>query len=184
MRLSLQEVSWDDEFKEIVHCERTAYETPYNGVFTLFCPVIGNHESARAEALEEAENRQRQWHKSDPTSHWIKVVDEDNGDKVAGAALWHIYEASPYAKPPEHEMTCYWWPEGPKRAMADQAMGQMVGPRIERMNKPHLRTLKCFVRLFQRLLVGCLISYLSLRYYLSWNSRLPPRQMRRYNLLI
>ena len=56
-----------------------------------------------------------------------------------GAALWHIYEESPYAKPPEHEMTCYWWPEGPKRKMADQAMGQMMGPRVERMNKPHLR---------------------------------------------
>ena len=79
-----------------------------------------------------------QWHKNDPTSHWIKVVDDDNQSKVVGAALWHFYEESPHAKPPEHEMTCYWWPEGPKRIMADEIMGQMNGPRVERMNKPHL----------------------------------------------
>ena len=74
----------------------------------------------------------------DPSSHWIKVVDDENDKKVVGAALWHVYEESPFAKPPEHEMTCYWWPEGPKRVMADQVMGQMMGPRVARMNKPHL----------------------------------------------
>ena len=74
----------------------------------------------------------------DPSSHWIKVVDDENEKKVVAAALWHVYEESPFVKPPEHEMTCYWWPEGPKRVMADQVMGQMMGPRIERMNKPHL----------------------------------------------
>ena len=140
MHLTLQEVSSDSEFEELVHCERIAYETPHNAVFTLFCPVIGTHETARTDSLLEAENRQRQWHKNDPSSHWIKVVDDENQSKVVGAALWHIHEESPYAKPPEHAMTCYWWPEGPKRIMADQVMGQMLGPRVERMNKPHLCT--------------------------------------------
>lgn len=138
MHLSLHLVTSDAEFKEVVHSERIAYETPYNPVFTLFCPIIGDHETARAESLEEAETRQLQWHRSDPSSHWIKVVDDDKNGKVVGAALWHVYEESPYAKPPEHEMTCYWWPEGPKRLMADQIMGQMMGPRVGRMNKPHL----------------------------------------------
>ena len=139
MHLSAHPVITDEEFKEVIYSERIAFETPYNAIFTLFCPVLGSHPTAREESIAEAQVRQLQWHRSDPTSHWIKVIDEDNAGKVAGAALWHVYDHNPYAKPPETETTCYWWPEGPKRAMADQAMDQLTKGRDSKMNKPHLR---------------------------------------------
>ena len=133
MRLSAHPVITDEEFKEVIYSERISYETPYNPIFTLFCPVLGSHQTAREESIAEAQVRQLQWHRSDPSSHWIKVVDEDNAGKVVGAALWHVYDQNPYARPSEMEMTCYWWPGGPKRAMADQAMGQLMKPRVTRM---------------------------------------------------
>ena len=139
MRLSAHPVITDEEFKEVICSERISHETPYNPIFTLFCPVLGSHQTAREESIAEAQVRQLKWHRSDPSSHWIKVVDEDNAGKVVGATLWHVYGYNPYARPSEMEMICCWWPKGPKRAMADQAMGQLMKPRVTRMNKPHLR---------------------------------------------
>lgn len=139
MHPSIQELSSEAEFPTVIRSEWISHQAPYNAVFALFCPVIGSHPTAREEAIQESTLRQYTAHKNDPASHWIKVVDQDNDDKVLGAAIWYIHHADPYSKPPEQPLTCFWWPEGPKREMADQVVGQMLVSRAEKMSKPHLR---------------------------------------------
>ena len=136
MSLSLHPVTSDSEFDDIIECEWTSYETPYNPVWTFLYPVLGPEASDRDAAIEESKTRQLQLHHSNSSSHWLKVIDNQIG-MVAGAALWKIHKENPYKNLPEG-MSCVWWPEGPKREMADEYMRQVMGPRMARMSKPHL----------------------------------------------
>ncbi|KAL8946892.1 MAG: hypothetical protein Q9222_006771 [Ikaeria aurantiellina] len=144
--LSLQLVNSNAEFHAVIDCEWEAYENPHNPAWKFFYPIWGNDASSRAAAIQESLDRQIKLHHSRASvSNWIKVVDEDTGE-VAGAALWLVFEENPYAEWPKEKPTCTWWPEGPKRAMADEIMGQVMVPRLERMSKPHLLIDLCFVR--------------------------------------
>lgn len=137
MALKLVEVVNDDEFNDIVRCEFDSYETPVCKLKDLFFPIKGEPTAEnRDAAIKEAIARQTLWHRSDPSSLWIKVVDQENG-KVAGAACWHIYDANPFAEPAEGE--CDWWPAGERRDMANTLMGQFLTPRMTWMAKPHVR---------------------------------------------
>lgn len=136
MALKLQEVTSDSEFDDIVPLQWISYETPFNPFLILFCPTRGSGPTARADSMQESKERQVQWHNLDPTSHWIKVVDE-NGTVIA-AAQWNVHDSDPYAKPPDEPFTAYWWPEGEGRQLAEAALAQWLGPRTERMRKPHL----------------------------------------------
>ena len=137
MTLKLQEVTSDSEFDDIVPLQWTSYETPFNPFLILFCPTRGTGPTAREESMQESKERQAQWHHADPSSHWIKVVD-DAGTVIA-AAQWNVYDSDPFAKRSEEPFTAYWWPEGEGRQFAEAALGQWLGPRMERMRKPHLR---------------------------------------------
>lgn len=137
MALKLVEVVTDDEFNDIVRCEFDSYDTPVCKLKDLFFPIKGEATAENRDiAIAEATKRQTLWHRSDPSSLWIKVVDEENG-KVAGAACWHIYDANPFAEPAEGE--CDWWPAGEHRDMANTLMGQFMTPRMTWMAKPHVR---------------------------------------------
>lgn len=138
MSLSLHQVTSDSDFDEIIDCAWTSYETPHNAAWKFFHPIWGPNPSDRTVAIQESKKRQLEFHHSRPgISNWVKVVDNGTGT-VAGAALWCFFEKDPYKDHPEKKMTCFWWPAGPKRMMADEMMGQVMGPRIERMRKPHL----------------------------------------------
>ena len=137
MGLQLQEVTADADFREIIKVEWAAYDQPVCRLRPLFFPVLGKGEDARAAAVGESTERQLAWHKFDPTSHWIKVVD-DATEKVFGAACWHIHESNPYATESDEE--CTWWPEGEDREMANSLMAQWLTPRMKYMAKPHMRT--------------------------------------------
>lgn len=136
MPFELREVTSDDRFDEVIPLQWVSYETPHNGFFILFCPTRGEGPDARADSLQESKERQIQWHHADPTSRWIEVVDTDTGKAIA-AAQWNVHESDPFAKP-SPPMTAYWWPEGEGRRFADMALGEWLGPRVERMRKPHL----------------------------------------------
>lgn len=138
MPLELQEVTSDADFDELIPLQWISYEQPFNPFLIIFCPTRGTDPTARAESIQESKERQLQWHKADPSSHWLKVVDTDTG-KVIGGAEWNVHESDPYAKPPEQPFTAYWWEEGEKRQFVDAALGQWMAPRMERMRKPHLR---------------------------------------------
>ena len=139
MVLQLHEVTADAEFREVIEVEWAAYSQPQSRLRPLFFPVLGTDEEARTAAFEESIERQIAWHRSDPTSHWVKVVDDASG-KVAGAALWHVYESDPYAAGSSDEEECTWWPEGEDREMANRLMSQWVAPRMKYMAKPHMCT--------------------------------------------
>ena len=136
MGLLLQPITSDDDFKELVECEWTAYETPYNGFKEIYCPTLGTSPNAREDSMKECRERQLADHKGDATSHWFKVVDSESG-QIAGGAQWHVYQENPYVNGMEH-IEATWWPEGEGRKFASMAMDQWFGPRGKRMNKPHV----------------------------------------------
>lgn len=136
MGLLLQPVTSDDDFKELIECEWTAYETPYNGFKEIYCPTLGTGPNAREESMKECRERQLAEHKGDATSHWFKAVDSDSG-QIVGGAQWHVYQENPYVNGMEH-IEATWWPEGEGRRFASMGMDQWFGPRGKRMNKPHV----------------------------------------------
>ncbi|MCJ1347266.1 hypothetical protein MMC31_005488, partial [Peltigera leucophlebia] len=140
MPLEVYEVKTDADWDEIVLLQVVSYETPFNPFLVLFASPLGSRE----EIIQETKVRQRQWHEADPTSRWIKVVDNETG-KAIGGAQWNIHETNPYAKPPEKPLSAYWWPGGEEREYVEQALGQWMTPRVQRMNKPHLLLNICFV---------------------------------------
>lgn len=145
MPLQLRQVTSDADFDVLIPLQWTSYEDPFNPFLILFCPIRGTGPTARAESLQESKERQLQWHNADPSSQWLQVVDTDTG-MVIGGAEWNVHESDPYAKPPEHPLTAYWWEEWEKREFVDQALSQWMGPRMERMRKPHLRNAEIFNR--------------------------------------
>lgn len=100
MPLKLCHVTTDEEFKSVVKVEIEAYSNPYNGVFEI----------TRGISQEECYSRQLSWHKSDPSSHWLYVLDEESG-QVLGGAQWNIHRTNPY-EVPQPMRTAYWLPDG------------------------------------------------------------------------
>ncbi|KAL8687268.1 MAG: hypothetical protein Q9218_006507 [Villophora microphyllina] len=141
--LTLLEVKLDDDFPDLIECEWVSYETPYNGFFQLYCPTTGNGPNARAESMKESTERQLAWHKEDPTSIWLEVVDNESG-KVVGAAQWNIHSSNPYPNGIE-DTDAFWWPDGEGRKFASMALEQWYAPRGQRMRKPHILLNICFV---------------------------------------
>ena len=138
MLFKVQAVTSDSEFAELALVERLSFESPPCQLMNLYFPLLDpNAPGAREAAIAEAAERQALWHSSDPTSMWIKVVDEESG-ALAGAALWHIYDSNPYAKHSEDE--CTWFAEGEDRVAANELMGQFFTPRTKNMQKPHVCT--------------------------------------------
>ena len=107
MSLTLHVDISSEEFPAVVDCERESYKTPYNAFDTMYTPQ-GLDPVATRDALIK-----NQWdqHMNNPGGHWLKVVVSKTGI-VAGAALWHIYEADPFAGPEGPRFDAVWWPEG------------------------------------------------------------------------
>lgn len=85
MAFKLTVVTSDTEFDELVRCEFDAYESPQCNLKQLFFPIQDSSPTARDAAIKDAVKRQTHWHRSEPTSQWIKVIDEESGN-IAGAA--------------------------------------------------------------------------------------------------
>lgn len=133
MDFNVSEVVEDAEFKELIQCLIDAFEEPPSKLLQLFIPSCPSDDAQAT--LAEAVERFSLWHRSDPTSTWIKVTDSETG-KLLGAANWNIYDTNPYAEGSHSE--CYWWPEGPGRDAANALMHQLTTPRTMYMSKPHV----------------------------------------------
>ncbi|KAK6208253.1 hypothetical protein LQW54_007035 [Pestalotiopsis sp. IQ-011] len=139
MPLKLYHVTTDEIFKSVVEVEIEAYSNPYNGVFEI----------TRGTSQEECCSRQLSWHKSDPSSHWLYVIDEESG-QVLGGAQWNIHRSNPYevAQPMR---TAYWLPDdrlllkGPMKQIGDQLVRNLRTRRPNHMSKPHILLTYCFV---------------------------------------
>lgn len=151
MPLEVADVNVEKDFDELVRVEWTSYEKPYCSLLRLFFPIHGSGAGARAAALKESAERQIGWHEGDPTSNWIKVVDNDTG-KIAGAACWHIYKENPYAT--RSDVDCTWYPPGEGREMANSLMSQFLTPRKKYTAKPHICMIMILPSVSQFLLLG------------------------------
>ena len=102
MALKLSELTSDEEFPGLMAALYDSYSSPYNGFWDIF----------KGKSGEECQARYMQWHRSDPTSHWIYVTDTENG-QIVGGTQWNIFEKNPYAEP-KPPMAAYWIQEGSK----------------------------------------------------------------------
>ena len=131
MPLELSELTSNSEFRELTECEFTSFENPHSNLLRLYFPVF---DGDREKSLEEATERQIQWHNSDPHGHWI-VIKDTTTNKVVAAANWEFFDENPYAKKSDEE--CSWFPAGEDREMANLLLGQFFVPRMAFMAKPH-----------------------------------------------
>ena len=132
---TLQEVDPAKDFTELIECEWDSYENPDHTFFRLFCPIHGTGHSAREDALKEATARQLEWHTSDPTSYWQKVVNDEG--KIVGGALWKICPTNPFEHPDDHSEV-YWYPKGSKRDYVAQALEIFEAPRMRMGQRPQV----------------------------------------------
>ncbi|KAK7425541.1 hypothetical protein QQZ08_007982 [Neonectria magnoliae] len=137
MRFKLLEADYEDaaEFLKIIECQWTSYEEPLQSFFRMFCPLRGEGPLARIDSLKESATRQLDWHKSDPTSFWAKVVDDK--DQIAGACLWKVYAKNPFETPDDHS-DVYWYPEGESRDYVSKCLEQFDAPRRMMATRPHV----------------------------------------------
>ena len=78
------------------------------------------------------------WHRADPTSHWIKVVDENTG-AVVGGGRWALYEKE-QGNPYEGHgggVEASWWPEGTPRKVASGYLNEFLATSAKLMGRPH-----------------------------------------------
>lgn len=108
MSLSLSEVKHPEEFNELVQCECESYRTPLDPLFRLF-----RYDDSPVGFIELRDRQVRQW-EGDSTSHWLKIVDTEIGNRVVGAANWNVFEENPYgeAEDERRKAEADWWPEG------------------------------------------------------------------------
>ena len=108
MPLKLLEVDPETDFAAISRCMFESHEKPEQKFFQAYFPTHGSSPQAREDAIAEGATRLCSWSSEDPTSYWQKVIDTDAG-RVAGAALWNIYNHDPFAE--EQEMEASWFPD-------------------------------------------------------------------------
>lgn len=148
MPFKLLKVREDAEFDELMSVWRTSFTKPLCKLWPLFTgdrtPLsISPNESMRLEYT----NRFIAWHRSDPTSTWLKVIDEDT-QKVVGGGRWSIYEGNPYDVEGCHKVEAVWWPEGGERAVASGLLARFLESAVVNMNRPHVCKLFSSLQVF------------------------------------
>ncbi|KAK2764021.1 hypothetical protein FQN54_009640 [Arachnomyces sp. PD_36] len=128
MPLHLQKVTSTTDFHTLIPCQWASFSNPPQPFFSIFFPILGTHPTARQDSILESTQRQIEWHNSDPTSYWQKIVDSETGD-IAGGALWKICEKNPFEGVEGEEVVAGWYPEGVRREFMSQALKQYVTPR-------------------------------------------------------
>ncbi|KAI0100860.1 acyl-CoA N-acyltransferase [Nemania sp. FL0031] len=134
MVLKLQDIDESKDFPAIARCMFESYEEPNQPLIQIWFPIHGGPD-AREDSIQEATDRLKRWNDEDPTSHWHKIVDDKTG-KIAGGALWSIYDSNPFAnhKPPQAP----WFPDDGSRKYAEQALMTHVTPRSRYACRPHI----------------------------------------------
>lgn len=93
MKLKLEHVTHRADFDDVMECEWLSYESPMQPFFRIFCPL---YKSGRQVSMQKAADLQWKWHTSDAEAYWLKVVDEEAGNQIAGAAWWRIFRENPF----------------------------------------------------------------------------------------
>ena len=135
MGLTLLEVQNDNEFNELFIVFRAAFKDPGSPLWPLFTGDYRSDPANQAATLKESTQRFLSWHRSDPTGHWVKVVDDRSGE-IVGGGRWVFYETgNPYDG--HGDMEASWWPEGEPRELATTCLNQFLATSVKHMNRPH-----------------------------------------------
>ncbi|RMJ24051.1 hypothetical protein PHISP_05072 [Aspergillus sp. HF37] len=124
----------DEDFPELMRVLWVSFETPFNGFLRAVAPITDNDREGSLQRFTETMLEEA---KADPEIAWVKVVDPETG-KIAGGAKWMLHRTDPFAKPPEKPFQATWFPPGPKREFATQAVLGVLQPRAERARRPHV----------------------------------------------
>ncbi|TRX98937.1 hypothetical protein FHL15_000279 [Xylaria flabelliformis] len=137
MPYTVQQVQSESDLEEVIALYCVSYETPFNAFYVLTRGDTGPDEHLQ---------RQTKWHKEDPTSCWIKVLDDNTGQAIA-AAQWLVRTEglNPYADGQAPDEIITWWSEGERRRFAERMYAQWGDHRPVKMRKPHLFLNACFV---------------------------------------
>ncbi|KAM4058738.1 acetyltransferase (GNAT) domain-containing protein [Hirsutella rhossiliensis] len=135
MTFKLIEVDPTSDFDELIECEWASYETPNQNFFRLYCPIHGTGPTARADSLRECTRRRLDWHKSDPSSYWQKVVNSEC--KIVGGALWKICPTYTLKKIDSHSQVS-WYPEGGQRDYVAAALERIHAVRKKVESRPQV----------------------------------------------
>lgn len=138
MVFKLLEVHNDDEFIELFQVFRAAFTDPGTKLWPLFSGDRGKDALQSKAALNETVQRFVSWHRADPSSHWLKVIEDSTG-KVVGGGRWALHEqGNPYDGQAKTE--AYWWPAGKPRELATTCLNQFLATAVMHANRPHVCT--------------------------------------------
>ncbi|KAK5631816.1 hypothetical protein RRF57_007530 [Xylaria bambusicola] len=142
MPLLLKEVDPEVDFPSLARCVLEAYEEPLQSfIYLFFAPMHGSNARSREVAIDEAAERLKLWHTSDPTSFWQKVVDTDTG-RIVGGAAWNIYMSNPFVEP--HAVEVSWYPDDGSRAYVEKALESYARPRYMAAQRAHVYLFNVF----------------------------------------
>lgn len=110
MGLELLEVQHDQRIQLArPRLPRAGFTDPGTKLWPMFTGDYRPDPALREAALDETTRRLISWHRSDPTSHWLKVV--------VGGGRWGLYgTGNPYDGHGDVEAS--WWLEGEPRELA------------------------------------------------------------------
>ena len=111
MPLELTELTSDNDFQPLMKTLHDSYSHPYNGFWEIF----------KGKSTAECQERYTQWHRADPTSHWIYVKDTET-DEIVGGTQWNVFETNPFAEP-KPPMAAYWIEEGSPFVLTQKVSG-------------------------------------------------------------
>ncbi|KAI0112241.1 acyl-CoA N-acyltransferase [Nemania sp. FL0031] len=142
MGFVLQDIDPEVDFPALAQCILEAYEDPpQRFIYIFFPPMSGSGAVSREAALEETAARLKLWHTSDPSSHWQKVVDVEDG-RIVGGAAWNIYQTNPFTEP--HDMDVTWYPADSTRTYVEKALESHGTPRYKVAQRPHMYLFNVF----------------------------------------
>ncbi|KAJ0414806.1 hypothetical protein BJY00DRAFT_318461 [Aspergillus carlsbadensis] len=147
MRFEIHRVNPESpEFVDLVACEVTSFDNPFQSIFRFFYPIFGGEsEEEKRIALVNLVELQRQWARDDPDSIWLKVIDKEERDKIVGGLLIKVHRANPFAKVDGKDESAVWYPPGGQRAYIDAALRIFNEPRERFMQRAHLYSYIGFV---------------------------------------
>jgi len=145
--LQLSEVISDSDFDELIPLLWHSYSQPRIALLPLLFPSEDDSPETREKAVQMSKQVFLKMRHADPSGHWLKVLDTDNGE-IIGGCRWHVHESDPYEKARGKPFVALTYPEGTERDFASLVLGQVLNPRAERYVRPHTRMPADFTQLF------------------------------------
>lgn len=137
MPVNFKEITTEAEFSRVIDCMWPAYSNPYIPFLQILFPVFSPTAEGYQAAVDGSKIGMWTTHSSDPSSHWVAVVDSDTGEVFAGAH-WNFHKVSPFLNGAP-TLIAMWHPEGESREFASRMLNQVYGGRGSKMWRPYAR---------------------------------------------